>query len=158
MGGEAFRAFKSKNEIEFRALSQMESIYINFLEEKSPHAVGNFHFHSPELIWSFFALSLKTRSSVYDDDHDFRFYQEKLLFYNKGGFDIKDRPARKRKLHGFEQVKNKLDGILMASEQTTYQIKYRDKIKIQYPQALKTRILFDKNNEIIADLLQLGRV
>lgn len=155
LGGEAFRAFQGSGEVEFRALSEIESSYFKFAEKFSPQSVANFHFSTPELMWAFFEVSLKLRSPAYPDDHDSGFYKDKLLFYRQCGFDLKDRPLRHQKLHGFEDVKRKLDNYL-ASHNSSYQLWVREPLKVKRPPAPQTRITFDRNNNFVHEILRLG--
>lgn len=153
VAGEAFRAFAGLDKVEFRPISQLESATIRFFAAEKKNSVANFHLLTAEALWSVLRQSLKNPAPLVEDDHEEAFYRKKLEFYRNCGFSIKDRPQRKQKLHGFEEVKKYFDDRLYPK--TNYQKKYRDTVKQKVPTSKVIEISFDHKNQHIKEIFHL---
>lgn len=150
--GEAFRLFVKNGQPEVQAVSELEAVVYRFIKYKKLKAIPNFHFYSSELAWAFFSESLHTRGLVYEDDHDPAHYIEKLNFYRACGFDIREIPERKHKLHGFEMVKNYFD-FKLAPQGLSYNEIYRLPFMERYPITKKAYIDILKSDEIALGII-----
>ena len=153
VGGEAFRVFKgSRNELDYKAVSELEAAIIKYFLVERSGGCPNFHFYSAEGAWSFFKTSLKHPSLLVENDHDPLFYDEKLKFYSACGFKVINRADRNIKLHGFEGVKKYFDEI--GGEDGNYQKKFREPEKAKYPLSPTVKIIFDHKNPQIEKIFR----
>lgn len=153
-GGEAFRALDDEAGVRLQHLSEVEGVFFRYFRRRNRIGTPNFHFHSTPLSWAFLKTSVRLRHRVCADDHDPRFYAEKLQFYRAAGFAVEETSLRNRKLHGFEQVKVYFD-LKLKAQNADYRLRYRYPVAQECPMTRKCVLILAAQDPVREGFISL---
>lgn len=103
----------------FQCPKDRDFSYWRYLQSAGRKGIPYFHYYTPELALSFMAHTRAGEERSVQQNWDGRteeFYQNKLMIYRDGGFDLTDRPERKQKWHGFEGLKIHFDSLAGSTD------------------------------------------
>lgn len=119
LAGEILRQESPGGMTSFQCPKDRDFSYWRYLQSAGRKGIPYFHYYTPELALSFMAHTRAGEESCIRQNWDGRtegFYQNKLMIYRDGGFEIFDRPERKQKWHGFEGLKIHFDSLAGSTD------------------------------------------